>query len=218
MRGILIFLTGLIVWTWLPPSASAQDVPPDCMASFNVRGEKVSTDISWLLATGNTAILTCGAAELLREKLFVEGDKVIKSGDLVGQPLAAQQKAITALNDLQKQIQQLPGDDVPGTVFSAGGYLVAKHLLASCLLTAEAAGGTCWLAAAKFLGATYGFFQKISSNQNNALKKQELLSTVERIRPALNSIGSGQADVAGARRRWVETQTNLCRAIKRDCL
>ncbi|MBB4293299.1 hypothetical protein GGE16_005386 [Rhizobium leguminosarum] len=218
MSRLLILLTGLIVLALLPSTSSAQDVPPDCMVSFNVQSEKVSTDISWLFATGSTASLSCGAAELLRERLFVEGDKIVKGSDLVGNPATAQQRAVTALNDLQNQVQQLPGDDVPGTLFSAGGYLVAKYLLVSCLLTVETAGGTCWAAAGKFVAATYGFFQKVYVNQSNTLTKQELLSKIENIRPALNSAGSGQADEAGARIRWVETQTNLCRSIQKDCL
>ena len=52
----------------------------------------------------------------------------------------------------------------------------------------------------------------------NKLKKQELLSALRDIKPALNSAKPGPADQAGARARWVQTQTNLCRAIQRDCL
>jgi hypothetical protein len=188
------------------------------MASFNVKREKVTTDIAWTLATGRSAAMSCGAGELLRQKLFIEGDKVLSEGDLTGSPGQAQQKAISAYGDLEKQIQGLPGEDVNGTLFAAGGYLVSKYLLASCLLTAEAAGGTCWAAAISFVTKTFGFFQKVYQDDKNKLKKQELLSALRSIKPALDAAKPGPVDLAGARFRWVQTQTNLCRAVQRDCL
>jgi hypothetical protein len=218
MKILLMLAVGFAVLTALPVSTRAQGVPFDCMASFKVKNEKITTDISWTLATGRSAALSCSVAEMLREKLFIEGDKVLKDSELTGTPAIAQQRAVNALNDLEGRIKQLPGDDVPGTLFSAGGYLVSKYLLASCLLTVEAGGGACWGAAASFIGATTRFFQKLHSNENNKLAKQELLSEIQKIKPALTSFNAGQADQAGARARWIQTQTNLCRAIQRDCL
>lgn len=203
---------------WISSPAYAQDIPPDCMASFAVRSESVTVDISWTLAAGRSAALSCGAAELLREQLFVEGNNVLNESDLVGSPADAKQKAATALNNLESKIKSLPGEDVSGTMFAAGGYVVSKYLLASCILTAESAGGTCWAAAGAFIGATYRFFQKVYTGGNNVIARQELLSEVTKVKSALASVTPGQADQAGARKRWVETQTNLCRAIQRDCL
>jgi hypothetical protein len=188
------------------------------MASFNVEPEKVTTDIAWTLATGRSAAMSCGAGELLRQKLFIEGDKVLREGDLTGSPAEPQQKALAAYNDLEKQVQNLPGEDVNGTLFAAGGYLLSKYLIASCLLTAEGAGGTCWAAAISFVTKTFGFFQKVYQDDKNKLKKQEILSTLRDIKPALNAAKPGPADQAGARTRWVQTQTNLCRAIQKECL
>ena len=217
MNKLLMLAAGFAILTVLPVSARAQGVPPDCMASFKVKNEKITIDISWMIAAGKSAALSCSVAEMLREKLFIEGDKVLKESELTGIPATAQQRAVTALNDLEAKIQQLPGDDVPGTLFSAGGYLVSKYMLASCLLTVEAGGGACWGAAAAFIGATARFFQKVYGDENNKLAKQELLSEIKKIKPALTSLNAGQADQAGARARWIQTQTNLCRAIQRDC-
>lgn len=218
MYRTLGFAFSLPIFVALSGSATAQDVPPDCMASFDIKADKVSIDISWILATGNGSTLSCGAAEFLRERLFIEGDKRLGESELAGSPEAAQTKAIAALSDLETKVQQLPGESVPGVLFTAGGYLVAKYILTSCLLTIEAAGGTCWGAAATFIGATYRFFQKVYTDENNTLAKQDLLSKIQSTKLILNSVNPGEAEKAGARVRWVETQTNLCRAIQRDCL
>lgn len=188
------------------------------MASFEVSREKVTTDIAWTLVTGRSAAMSCGAGELLRQRLFIEGDKVLNEGDLTGSPGEAHQKAISAYNDLEKQIQNLPGEDVNGTLFAAGAYLTSKYLLASCLLTAESAGGTCWGAVVTFVAKTFEFFQKVYQDDKNKLKKQELLLTLREIKPALNAAKPGPLDRSGVRSRFVQTQTNLCRAIQRDCL
>lgn len=218
MNVIVILTASLAVVTLLPASARAQGIPPDCMASFKVKSEKLTVDLSWTMATSKSAALSCGAAEILRENLFIEGDKTLKESELTGTPATAQQRAVTALNDLESKVQQLPGDDVPGALFAAGGYLVSKYLLASCLLTVEAAGGTCWGAAATFIGATARFFQRIHTNEKNSIAKQDLISEIKKFKPVLTALKPGQADQAGARARWIQTQTNLCRAIQRDCL
>jgi hypothetical protein len=200
-------------------SALADDIPGDCLASFNVRPENVVVNISWNLPTGASAVMSCGAAELLREQLFVEGSSMLTENDLSGaSPTGTQSQAITAFRDMQNQIQQLPGDDVPGTLFAAGGYSVAKYLLASCILTVEEAGGTCWAAAGSFLAATSRFFVRIFQNQSNTLRKQELLTDLANLQPTITGLQAGQADPNGARSRWVATQTQLCRAIQQQCL
>lgn len=218
MNKILFLAASVAILAVAPASARAQGIPPDCMTSFKVKSEKVTVDLSWTLATGKSTALSCGAAEVLRENLFIEGDKTLKESELTGTPATAQQRAVAALNDLESKVQQLPGEDVPGALFSAGGYLASKYLLASCLLTVEAAGGTCWGAAATFIGATYRFFQKIHTNERNTIAKQDLISEIKKIKPVLTAVKPGQADQAGARTRWIQTQTNLCRAIQRDCL
>ena len=218
MNILLTFATGLTLLAVVPAPASAQGIPADCMASFNVKGQNVTVDISWTLAAGKSAALSCGAAEALRTNLFIQGDKTLNEGDFIGTPATAQHRAVTALNDLESNVQHFPGKDVPGALFSAGGYLVSKYLLASCLLTVEAAGGTCWGAAATFIGATYRFFQKIYTDEKNTIAKQDLISEIKKIKLALTAVKPGQADQAGTRARWIQTQTNLCRAIQRDCL
>ena len=216
-RWLIVFVSSLALWLPGLP-VYAQNVPGDCMASFRVKQEKVTIGIAWTLGAGRSAALSCGAGELLRERHFVEGDKILSEGDLKGSPQEAKQKAMSAYNDLEEQIQNLPGEDVNGTLFAAGGYLVSKYLLASCLLTAEGVGGTCWAAAASFVAKTFRVFQKVYQDDKNKVKKQELLATLRDVKPALDAVKPGRGDQASARARWVQTQTNLCRAVQRDCL
>jgi hypothetical protein len=198
--------------------ALAEEIPGDCLASFKVKPEKVLVTLDWTLGSGANAAMTCSAGELLREKLFVEGSHMLKQSDLSGTPTDQQKKAAAAYDDMEKKIQALPGEDTPGTLFSALSYLYTKYQLASCILTIEAQGGTCWLAVAKFLGATSKFFQKLSKNESDTLRKQDLLTELKDLKPTISKIQSGKADAAGSRDRWVRTQTQLCRAIQKQCL
>jgi hypothetical protein len=196
----------------------AEDIPPDCLASFNVKQQKLSANISWILALGTSAPMSCAAGELLRERLFVAGSSMLTEKDLSGGPAIAQQKARAAYDDMEKKIQQLPGEDTAGTLFSALGYLYMKYQLASCILTAEEGGGTCWMAAGKFVAATSKFFQKLYKNETEPLRKQELLTELHDFKPLIANMQLGGADQAGARSRWIRTQTALCRAIQQQCL
>ena len=101
-------------------SALADEIPGNCLASFRVKPDKVLVAIDWQLATGTNAAMSCAAGELLREKLFVEGSYMLKQSDLSGTPADAQSKALAAYEDLQKKVKDLPGEDTPGTLFSAG--------------------------------------------------------------------------------------------------
>jgi hypothetical protein len=197
--------------------ALAQGVPNDCLASFSVKDQKLSSNLNWILATGANATMSCAAGELLRERLFIEGASKLSETDLSGTPASAQQKALAAFDDMEKRIQQLPGADAPGTLFSAGAYLFSKYQFASCILTSEAEGGTCWISAAKFLASTSKFFQKLYKNESDSLRKQELLTNLQNLRPAIVSVQPGQADSKSARIRWINTQTQLCRAIQMQC-
>jgi hypothetical protein len=199
-------------------SALADEIPGNCLASFKVKSEKVLVAIEWQLATNTKAAMSCATGELLRERLFVEGNFMLKQGDLSGTPAEAQGKALAAYDSLQKKVKDLPGEDTPGTLFSAGGYLFTKYQLATCILTAEEAGGTCWIAVVKFLAATGKFFQKVSQNESNNLKKQELLTDLNNLKPVIDALHGGPGDPNGARNRWVRTQTQLCRAIQQQCL
>lgn len=213
-----VVLGAAVLALGIPSLAWAQDIPPDCLASFNVDPDKVTADLGWVLATGQSTVLACASGELLREKLFVEGDATLGESDLGGTPAEAQSKAVEAFDTLHQRIQELPGDDAPGTLFAAFGYLVAKYKLASCILTAEEAGGTCWVQAAAFITGTYKFFHKVSADAGNQLNKQELLQALDKLKPEITHGGGGDPDLAGARLRWVTLQTNLCRAIQQDCL
>jgi hypothetical protein len=195
--------------------AIGDDVPPSCLASFKVNPNKVSVDISWALARGPTAVMSCGAGELLRERLFVEGSDVLKESDLNNSASAAQQSANEAFRKMRMQIQNLPGDNVPGTLFASLLYLTTKYQLASCLLTAENGGGACWAYLARFIGSTSSFATRIYQNLSNSVRKQELMDTLTQLQP---TVGAGSSDTANARSRWVRTQTALCEAVKRDCL
>lgn len=218
MRTVKSLILGVAMTLAVASQAHAQDVPPNCMVSFKVKETKFSVNISWALATGKSAAISCAAGEQLRERLFIAGDRILKDGDLTGTPAAAQQQALAEFERLERRVQQLPEKDVSGNIFAASGYLISKYELASCLLTLESAGGTCWLAVIEFLSGTYGFFQQIYADQNATLQKQEIIESLKRIKPALTAVRPGQADQAGARARFVETQTNLCRAIQKDCL
>ena len=209
---------GLILSVTACGFALADDIPNDCLASFNVKNQKLTADVNWILGTGTNASMSCAAAELLREKLFVEGDLMLGDGDLNGSPADAQQNALAAYQDMQNKIQQLPGDDTAGTLFAAGGYLYSKYQWAMCLLTVDAGGGSCWAATAAFLAGTSKFFQKIYQQQTDLLRKQELLTQLQKLKPAIASVSPGQSDPGGARNRWVRTQTQLCRAIQQQCL
>jgi hypothetical protein len=198
--------------------ALADDIPGDCLASFNVKDGMVSADLNWTLGSNTSGSMSCAAGELLREKLFVDGESMLTEGDLSGSPSDAQQQAIAAYDDMVQKIQQLPGDDTAGTIFAAGAYLVAKYKWASCILTAELEGGTCWAATASFIGGTTKFFLKISQNQTDSLRKQDLLTQLQKLRPAISSPTPGKSDPGGARSRWVQSQTLMCRAIQQQCL
>lgn len=208
----------LIILAVSGASALADEIPGDCLASFRVKPEKVLVTIDWKLATGANTAMSCATGELLRERLFVEGSYMLKQSDLSGTPADAQSKALAAYEDLQKKVKDLPGEDTPGTLFSAGSYLYTKYQLAACILTVEEGGGTCWIAVGKFLVATQKFFQKISQNESDKLKKQELLTDLNNLKPVVAALRGGPADPGGARNRWVRTQTQLCRAIQQQCL
>ncbi|CAJ0849367.1 hypothetical protein AMST5_00115 [freshwater sediment metagenome] len=210
-----IIVFGTILLAAVSTSAHADDIPGDCMVSFKVDATKFSTDINWATATGSSATISCAAGELLRENLFVQGDSRLSEADLKGTASAAQQKAIDAYKDMQAKIEKLPGDDVSGATFKALLYLVAKYQLASCILTVEAEGGTCWSFAAKFLGSSGAFALKVYQNQSNVVSKNDLLNTLKGLKPPTTA---GSTDSANARLRWVRTQTALCRAIQQDCL
>lgn len=210
--GAMIFIAG-------GGFAAADDIPGDCLASFNVKDAKLSASLNWTLGSNATGSMSCAAGELLREKLFVEGEYMLTEDDLTGAtPADANQQAIAAYDDMVRKIQQLPGDNTAGSLFAAGSYLYSKFQWASCILTSELDGGTCWMATAKFIGATSSFFLKIYQNQTASLRKQDLLTQLQQLRPAIGSVTPGQADVGGARSRWVRTQTLMCRAIQQQCL
>src|SRR4051812_24575565 len=111
------FVLALLFLGLSSASALADDVPPDCLQNFKVKEASVPATIEWILATGASAKMSCGAAELLRERLFVEGMYLLKPSDLNGAPAEAQRKALDAFDALEKKIKDLPGDDVPGTLF-----------------------------------------------------------------------------------------------------
>jgi hypothetical protein len=214
----MTFWLGLFALTAASGIAQADEIPGDCLASFNVKNAALSNNINWTLGSNTTGSMSCAAAELLREKLFVEGEYMLTDGDISGSAAGTNQQAIAAYDDMVQKIQQLPGDNTAGTLFAAGSYLYAKYKWASCILTAEADGGTCWALTASFIGATSGFFQKIYANQTNSLRKQDLLTQLQKLRPAVDSSKAGQTDPGGARTRWVRTQTLMCRAIQQQCL
>lgn len=209
--------SGLAILAASCVSTLADEIPNDCLASFIVKPEKVLVTIDWKLGTGVNTAMTCAAGELLREKMFVEGSYTLKQSDLSGTPAAIQSKALAVYDDLQKKVKDLPGEDTPASVFAAGSYLYTKYQLAACILTVEEAGGTCWMAAAKFFVATGKFFQKISKNESDKLKKQELMTDLNNLKPAIAALTGGPGDPSGARNRWVRTQTQLCRAIQQHC-
>jgi hypothetical protein len=209
---------GLVILIAASEFALADDIPNSCLASFNVKDQQLSANFNWILGANTNASMSCAAAELLREKLFVEGDSMLTEGDLNGSAANAQQDALTAYNEMENKIQQLPGDDTAGTLFAATGYLYSKYQWASCLLTVEAEGGTCWTATASFLAGTSKFFQKIYQNQANSLRKQELLTQLQQLKPTIVSVHPGHSDPGGARSRWIRTQTQLCRAVQQNCL
>jgi hypothetical protein len=199
-------------------SALADDIPGDCLASFNVKDAMVSADLNWILGSNTSGSMSCAAGELLREKLFVEGQTMLTEGDLDSSPADAQQQAMVAYDDMVQKIQQLPGNNTAGSLFAAGSYLYSKYQWASCILTSELDGGTCWMATAKFIATTSTFFSTIYKGQTASLKKQDLLTQLQKLRPAISSVTPGQSDPGGARSRWVQTQTQLCRAIQKQCL
>jgi hypothetical protein len=213
-KGIVF---ALMVFAASCGAAHADEIPGDCLRSISVREDAIPATIDWILATGANAKMSCGAAELMRQRLFVEGSYLLKESDLSGTPAEAQRKALAAFDDLQKKIRELPGEDVPGTLFSAGGYLVAKYQLAMCILTAAEAGGTCWIAAGTFFYKTGSFFLKLYKNESSKLKKQELLADLNDLRPVIAGLRGGPSDPNGVRNRWVRTQTQLCRAIQQGC-
>lgn len=209
---------GLVIFIAACGFALADDVPSDCLASFKVKDQKLSADVNWLLATGSNASMSCAAAELLREKLFIDGNSKLSEADLSGSPDDAQQKALAAYDTLQAKIENLSGDDVPGSLFAALGYLIPKYELAECILTVAAEGGTCWKTFASFVLGISGFGYTIYQNQSNSLQKQEVLAALQKLKPPISSLRPGQADLSGARSRWIRTQTQLCRAVQQGCL
>ena len=91
-------------------SALADDLPADCMQSFNVNPSKFVTHYGWLPGGQGVATpLTCTDAELLREKLYVPsgddaiGDSDVQSAITNGNPLAA---AKQSLQDLRSSVVQ----------------------------------------------------------------------------------------------------------------
>lgn len=218
LKGTTLGLT-LMIFIAGGGFALADDIPGDCLASFNVKNKMVSTDLNWILGSNTAASMSCAAGELLREKLFVEGESMLTENDLTGStPADAKQQAIAAYDDMVQKIQQLPGDNTAGSIFAAGSYLFSKYQWASCILTSELDGGTCWMATAKFVGGISTFFVTVYKNQTASLQKQDLLTQLQKLRPAISSVTPGQSDPGGARSRWVRTQTQLCRAIQQQCL
>lgn len=218
MRRLLITFVGSISLLLLAPAARAQEIPGDCMASFNVKPNKASTNITWTLATGQSAEISCGAAAVLRENLFIAGDKRLTTADLSTSPEAAHRRALEAYAALEAALAQLPGTEVSGQLFAGQSFVIYKYLLASCLLTLEAGGGTCWLAAIKFAFGTYKFLQVIAENRNAQLNKQQLIARLRELKPNVTNVTLGPADPSGARARWVQMQIGMCRAIQKDCL
>ena len=90
----------------------ADDIPGDCLASLNVKNQMLN--VNWILGTGTNASMSCAAGELLRERLFVQGDSMLTEGDLNGSTADKQQDALTAYEDMENKIQQLPGSTLRG--------------------------------------------------------------------------------------------------------
>jgi hypothetical protein len=198
--------------------AYSDEIPADCLASFAVADSQLDTNLDWILATGANATMSCTAAELLREGLFVEGPNMLTEGDLDTTPTEAQQKALAAFKTLQDKAAQMPDPSPLKSLLPAGAYLVTKYQLAMCILTVEAEGGSCWIAAGKHVAGMWKFFGGLYKDQQATINKQQFVNALQNLKPVLSGLQPGQADPGGARDRWVRTQTQLCRAIKQGCL
>lgn len=181
----------------LPSLASADDIPPSCLMSFNVKNKSF---------VANNATMSCVLMEQRRGEMFTAINKLDAAGAIDGPALAKEIAAITA--NLAKAEKDL---NWTGWGLSLSGNALSTLGLASCAIP----NANCAMAV---VGKIMSFAAIIDTAADDAAKRK----TSAQARADLDNLQQKVANIKPAmgptRGQLVKESIQLCEAVRQQCL
>jgi hypothetical protein len=224
----------LVIWSvvlnaaiW-PHSSFAEDLPADCLKSFQVQPDKVVIHYGWL--PGGSSFITpmyCLEAESLRERLFLpDATDAIGNAD-IDAALSDQDPLASVLKQLQDSKAGFIAQNTPSALriwLDTQLWAIAKtQVLYSCLTIETGVGaGLCALGVIPLIVSSYDLYYKLQQGSGSDSDTQDVLAKFDRsINQVQQLIASGdyhrtQASVAQSLLR--DAQVGLCREIQQSCI
>lgn len=223
--AVIRFLFSAIVTIALCQTSNAQNLPGECMASFNIKPDKFIVYYGWLPGgSGIASAMTCKRAEAMRERLFrPDGAAAFSEAD-IRTALSYDSPASRAKQSLQQKMDELRNNR-PSDLrlwFDTQMIAISKtQILIGCLAMETGAGaGLCALGALQFLVAAYDLWDKLPGGPAD----QERNALITAMQEAARQLDKAVADRTGknnlnkAKELLHNAQVGLCVEIRKSCL
>ena len=209
----------------LSSGAAAQtDLPPQCMASFNVMQDRSITYFGWLPGGAGSGInLNCSAAEVLRQQLFM-GQGVtpeeLAAAISVPDPLRVQRDL------LARRVAELQSVTTLDQLKTLGQLLMveaAKYQAAYVCLTAETPPGlfACAGVMVAIAKQAYTLWRVTGEGGIGTARAGAVAELNQQIALLDRAIAAGRPrrlSIEEARALLLQAQTGLCTEVRRSCL
>lgn len=194
---VRVALVTIVSSAWVT-SGVAADIPPDCLASFDVKDNTFSSENS---------TVSCQALETRRADLFNRINLLPVQETVSGEDLAAE------LAKLEQTLREMEEDsNWTGWAIALSGNTLATIGLGACL---ETAGAGCAAAAIVKILSIADIIHNASDSAQQKAASAQVRAEIQAIRAKL---GGKQASGAQLRARLVTEFTGLCETVQAQCL
>lgn len=223
--AVIRFLFAAMAAIALCQASSAQTLPNECMASFNVKPDKFIVYYGWLPGgSGIASAMTCKRAEAMRERLFrPDGASAFSEAD-IRTAISYGSPASQAKQSLEQKIDELRNNK-PSDLrlwFDTQMMAISKtQILIGCLAMETGAGaGLCALGALQFLVAAYDLWDKLPGGPADRERNALIAAMQEAARQLDKAIAdkTGKNNLNKANELLRNAQVGLCVEIRKSCL
>lgn len=207
-------------------SCAVKAAAQDCRSSLNVDVNKVVVLSAWD-GSQNTTTMSCGDAELAREKLFVNqlsflSDTQQNSAAQISQVIS---DAVGQLDQLRGQLQAANSNEVVATLsLTVQGvkWQVAKAKLLLCGLEAAGSDGlglaVCAPQLWSFLKSSDSTFKALNSVDDAHQEAAQLQTLITSLQTEIGQLGSATIDGSATAQKYATTFNLYCSQIKQSCM
>ena len=191
MRLVVLLAVG-----W-PSLTSAQNIPPSCLVSFNVKDKAF---------VSNNSTLSCVLMERRRGEMFAAINKLDAAGTLDGPAIA---KQIGTVNS--KLLQEENAFNWTGWGLSLSGNFLSTLGLASCVVPSPG----CALAV---VGKVLSVVAIVDTATDEAAKRKASAQVRAELDALQKKVAQAKPAMGPTRGQLVKDSIQLCEAVQRQCL